>query len=126
MLEVRWPEFIALEKQYQPHVIVWDMNAVPDIEYSALQALIEGEKHLTELGASLWLAGLNPGVLEMVRRAVLDEKLGSERMLFNAHTAIERFQAREPTQSSGLDAHSLRGCHHRRHRVKGRPQAACR
>ncbi|KAB0503095.1 SulP family inorganic anion transporter [Pseudomonas moorei] len=90
-------QVIALEAQYHPHVVVWDMSAVPDIEYSALQALIEGEKNLGELGASLWLAGLNPGVLEMVRRAGLDEKLGGERMLFTAHAAIERYQANEPT-----------------------------
>lgn len=90
-------QVIALEAQHHPRVVVWDMSAVPDIEYSALQALIEGEKHLGELGVSLWLAGLNPGVLEMVRRAGLDEKLGSERMLFTAHAAIEHYQAQEPT-----------------------------
>jgi SulP family sulfate permease len=91
-------QIIALEAQYQPRVVVWDMSAVPDIEYSALQALMEGEKHLTELGTSLWLAGLNPGVLEMVRRAGFDETLGRARMLFNAHAAIERYQAEQPTQ----------------------------
>lgn len=90
-------QVIALEAQYHPRVVVWDMSAVPDIEYSALQALIEGEKNLSELGASLWLAGLNPGVLEMVRRSGLDEKLGRERMLFNAHAAIEHYQAQGPT-----------------------------
>ncbi|ULL06830.1 STAS domain-containing protein [Pseudomonas putida] len=90
-------QVIALEAQYHPHVVVWDMSAVPDIEYSALQALIEGEKHLGELGASLWLAGLNPGVLEMVRRAGFDEKLGSERMLFNAHAAILHYQDQDAT-----------------------------
>jgi MFS superfamily sulfate permease-like transporter len=92
-------QIIALEKQHQPRVVVWDMSAVPDIEYSALQALIAGEKSLAELGTSLWLAGLNPGVLEMVRRAGFDEKLGRERMLFNAHAAIERYQAQKPTLS---------------------------
>ncbi|MHC8354754.1 SulP family inorganic anion transporter [Pseudomonas sp. LB3P81] len=90
-------QIIALERQYQPRVVVWDMSAVPDIEYSALQALIEGEKSLAELGTSLWLAGLNPGVLEMVRRAGFDERLGGERMLFNAHAAIERYQAQKST-----------------------------
>ncbi|PLP95259.1 sodium-independent anion transporter [Pseudomonas sp. FFUP_PS_473] len=95
-------QIIALEAQYQPHVIVWDMSAVPDIEYSALQALIEGEKNLTELGASLWLAGLNPGVLDMVRRAKFDEKLGSERMLFNANAAIEKYQAQEGASAGGI------------------------
>jgi SulP family sulfate permease len=92
-------QVIALEMLYQPRVVVWDMSAVPDIEYSALQALIEGERHLAELGTSLWLAGLNAGVLEVVRRAGFDEKLGLERMLFNAQAAIERYQAQKPTQA---------------------------
>lgn len=86
-------QVLALEKQYHPHVVAWDMSAVPDIEYSALQALIDGEKNLGELGVSLWLAGLNPGVLEMVRRAGLDQRLGRERMLFSAQAVIERYQA---------------------------------
>ena len=36
---------------------------MPDIEYSALQALMEGEARATERGAVVWLVGLNPGVL---------------------------------------------------------------
>ena len=69
------------------------MSGVPDIEYSALQALMEGEKRVTERGVVVWLAGLNPGVLEVVRKARLDQRLGRERMLFNTHAAIERYQA---------------------------------
>nr|WP_311772127.1 SulP family inorganic anion transporter [Pseudomonas fluvialis] len=91
-------QVIALETQYRPHVVVWDMSAVNDIEYSALQALIEGEKHLGELGVSLWLAGLNPSVLEMVRRAGLDQTLGQERMQIDVNTAIERYLTRDSTQ----------------------------
>jgi anti-anti-sigma regulatory factor len=71
------------------------MSAVPDIEYSALQALMDGEKRLTEDGIALWLVGLNPGVLEVVRRAGFDERLGRERMLFNVYAAIERYQTLE-------------------------------
>jgi hypothetical protein len=37
--------------------------------------------------------GLNPGVLEVARHAGLAERLGRERMLFNARAAIERYQA---------------------------------
>lgn len=62
-----------LQEQYQPRVVAWDMSAVPDIEYSALQALIDGEKNLSERGTMLWLADLNPGVMEMVRHAGLSE-----------------------------------------------------
>ncbi len=83
----------ALIAQYEPRVVALDMSRVPDIEYSALQALMEGEQRATERGTVVWLVGLNPGVLEVVRRAGLDERLGRERMLFNARAAIERYQA---------------------------------
>ena len=83
----------ALVTKYQPRVLTLDMSRVPDVEYSALQALMSGEQRLTERGTSLWLVGLNPGVLEVVRRAGLDQRLGRERMLFNTRAAIERYQA---------------------------------
>ena len=83
----------ALTLEYQPRVLALDMSRVPDIEYSALQTLIESEKRATEQGIVFWLAGLNPGVLEVVRRAGFDEQLGKERMLFNARMVIERYQA---------------------------------
>lgn len=83
----------ALVEQYQPRVLALDLSRVPDIEYSALQALVQGERRLTEGGTVVWLAGLNPGVLDMVRHAGLDQRLGRERMLFNARAAIERYLA---------------------------------
>ena len=87
----------ALVAQYKPRVLALDMSRVSDIEYSALQALIEGEERATERGAIVWLVGLNPGVLEVVRNSGLAERLGSERMLFNARAAIERYQALQAT-----------------------------
>ena len=86
-------QFDALVTQYKPSVLALDMSRVPDIEYSALQALMEGEKRAIERGVVVWLVGLNPGALEVVRNAGLDERLGRERMLFNARAAIERYQA---------------------------------
>jgi anti-anti-sigma factor len=85
----------ALVAQHTPRVVVLDMSRVPDLEYSALQALMEGEKRATERGAVFWLVGLNPAVLEVVRRAGLYERLGRDRMLFNARAAIERYQAQQ-------------------------------
>ena len=90
----------TLVTQYKPRVLALDMSRVPDIEYSALQMLMEREKRATENGATLWLVGLNPGVLEVVRRAGLADQLGRERMLFNARAAIERYQALEAKASS--------------------------
>jgi sulfate permease, SulP family len=82
----------SLVTQYKPRVLAVDMSRVPDIEYSALQMLIESDKRGTERGAVVWLVGLNPGALEVVRKAGLDERLGRERMLFNTRAAIERYQ----------------------------------
>jgi len=87
----------ALVAKYQPRVLVLDMSRVSDIEYSALQMLTEGERRLTEGGLEVWLAALNPGVLASVRNTDLDERLGRERMLFNARAAIERYQSRQAT-----------------------------
>jgi len=83
----------ALITQYNPRVVALDMSRVPDIEYSALQMLMEREERATGRGAVLWLVGLNPGVLEVVRNAGLAERLGRERLLFNARAAIERYLA---------------------------------
>lgn len=90
----------ALVTQYKPRVVALDMSRVPDIEYSALQALMEGEARANERGAVVWLVGLNPGVLEVVRNAGLAERLGSERLLFNARGAIERYQALQATANA--------------------------
>ncbi len=90
----------ALIDKYQPRVVALDMSRVPDLEYSALQALIEGEQRFTDRGTILWLVGLNPGVLEIVRHAGLADRLGRERMLFNARAAIERYQAMQSTAGS--------------------------
>ncbi len=87
----------ALVTQYEPRVLALDLSRVPDIEYSALQMLMEGERRSSERGATIWLVGLNPGVLEVVRKAGLDERLGRDRLLFNARAAIARYQALQAT-----------------------------
>ncbi|HEY6355366.1 MAG TPA: SulP family inorganic anion transporter [Burkholderiaceae bacterium] len=86
-------QIAGLVEQHQPRVLALDLSRVPDIEYTALQTLMAGEKRATERGAVMWLVGLNPGVLDVVRRAGFDEQLGSERLMFNARIAIERYQA---------------------------------
>lgn len=53
---------------------------------------MESDVRATERGLVVWLAGLNPGVLETERYAGLADRLG-DRMLFNARTAIERYQS---------------------------------
>jgi SulP family sulfate permease len=89
----------ALVAKYRPSVLALDMSRVPDIEYSALQMLIEGERRITEEGITFWLAALNPGVLECIRSSVLADRLGQERLLFNARAVIRKYQ--ESAQSNG-------------------------
>lgn len=83
----------ALIDEHQPRVVALDLSRVPDLEYSALQMLVDGEQRATERGITLWLVGLNPGVLETVRHAGLADRLGRERLLFNARAAIAQYQA---------------------------------
>jgi high affinity sulfate transporter 1 len=90
----------ALVAQHKPQVVALDLSRVPDLEYSALQALMEGEKRVSERGITVWLVGLNPGVLEMVRNAGLYDRLGRERMLFNARAAIARYEGLRATAES--------------------------
>jgi len=82
-----------LVSKYKPRVLALDMSRVPDLEYSAMQMLVEGEKRTADRGTIVWLVGLNPGVLEVVRHAGLDQRLGPKQMLFNARAAIEQYQA---------------------------------
>lgn len=84
----------SLVKAHQPKVLALDLSRVPDMEYSALQMLIEGDKRSGELGVEFWLVGLNPKVLEAVRHSGLAEQMGQARLLFNARAAIARYQQR--------------------------------
>ena len=83
----------------QPRVLVLDLRAVIDIEFTALKALTEAEEELRQHGVSLWLAALNPHVREMVERAPLGGILGPARMCPDLMTAVERFNA-APRESS--------------------------
>jgi high affinity sulfate transporter 1 len=76
-----------------PQVLVLDLSRVPDLEYTALKMLMEAEKRLREEGVALWLVGLNPGVLEMVRRSSLGATLGRDRMFPNLELALARYLA---------------------------------
>jgi high affinity sulfate transporter 1 len=81
----------ALTLEYRPRVLVLDMSRVPDLEYSALDMLRSGTRNAADSGPAVWLAGLNPSVLDAVRRVGLDAELGRDRLLFNAREAIRRY-----------------------------------
>jgi sulfate permease, SulP family len=43
-------------EKYRPRVLALDMSRVPDLEYTALQMLIEGDRRITGAGITVWLA----------------------------------------------------------------------
>jgi SulP family sulfate permease len=94
----------ALLAEYRPSVLALDMSRTPDLEYSALQALIEQEQRATRNGTLVWIVDLNPAVLEVVRNSALGERLGRERMLFSARDAIQRYQARQAGGATSMDS----------------------
>lgn len=82
-----WP----LVAEYKPRVVVLDCSAIPDLEYTALKMLTEGERRLQQLGIKLWLAGLNPEPLQLIQRSALGQKLGRAGMYFNVDIAVRSF-----------------------------------
>lgn len=75
----------------KPKVVALDLSRVPDLEYTALKMLTEGEKRHRDRGVMLWLVGLNPEVLATVQRSSLGEVLGRERMFFNLELAVAKY-----------------------------------
>lgn len=94
-------KLVALIHTAQPDVLLLECSAIPDIEYTALQMMIEFEENLRRAGIILWLAALNPEPLHMIRRTSLGDRLGRDRMFFNPHQALERYLSEY--QSQGHD-----------------------
>jgi len=75
-----------------PKVVILECSAIPDFEYTALKALIAGEEKLRERGIEMWLAGLNPEALEVVRNSPLGQILGTARMFINLREAVQAYE----------------------------------
>jgi high affinity sulfate transporter 1 len=82
-----------------PRVVVVDLSAVFDVEYTALKMLTAAERKTRDDGRILCLTGLNPQVLELVRRSPLGTALGRERMCFDLEQAVARFQGIASSES---------------------------
>jgi len=95
-----------LTGEAKPKIVAIDLSGVSDLEYTALKMLIEGEKRHRESGVLLWLVGLNPQVLAVVRRSSLGETLGRERMHFTLEVAIDKYLASVATDRT-LSSHEL-------------------
>jgi sulfate permease, SulP family len=93
--------------QAKPRVVVLDLRAVFDLEYSALKMLIEAEARGREAGIELWLGAMQPDVLAMVRRSPLGEALGPDRMFTSIDTAVTKYRERfGATRSPTGDSHA--------------------
>jgi MFS superfamily sulfate permease-like transporter len=75
-----------------PAVVVLDGRALIDIEYTALKMLIEAEERMRSRGVTLWLASLNPEVLNVVQHSPLGQTLGRSRMFFNLQAAVSHYE----------------------------------
>jgi sulfate permease, SulP family len=75
-----------------PKVVILECSAIPDLEYTALQALIGLEEKLGDREIELWLAALNPEALTVVERSPLGKALGSGRMFFNLREAVKTYE----------------------------------
>jgi SulP family sulfate permease len=92
----------ALVTEHRPRVVAMDMSRIYDIEYSALQMLIDGERRMSATGVTVWLTALNPSVLAAIRSSALADRLGEERLLPNARAVIRRYQERQASADADL------------------------
>ncbi|ABF43737.1 sulfate transporter [Candidatus Koribacter versatilis Ellin345] len=81
----------VLIDEAKPNVVIVDMRAVFDLEYTALKMFTEGEKKQREYGMRLWLVGMNPHVFDMVQKSALGESLGREGMHLNLESAVAKY-----------------------------------
>ena len=82
----------ALVDREKPRVLLLDCGAIPGLEFTALKMLEDAERNLRAQGVALWLAGLNPEALELVKRVALAGRLGRQGMHFNVEAAVEAYQ----------------------------------
>ena len=75
----------------QPKVLILDMRVVPDLEYTALKMLVDGEKRARENGTEVWLTGLNPSVKNVIKRSILAASIGPGRMHRSLEMAVEDY-----------------------------------
>jgi MFS superfamily sulfate permease-like transporter len=80
-----------LQVEHAARVVVLDLSAVSDLEYTALTFLSVGEARLGERNVMLCLSGLTPGVLQVVQRSSLGERLGRERLHFDLEHAVAHY-----------------------------------
>lgn len=80
--------------QAQPRVVAVDLSGVLDIEFTAFQLLTAAVRRMRKRNLTVWLVGMNPHVLAMVKRSQLVSVLGgTEAMQFNVEMAVAHYLA---------------------------------
>ncbi|HJV66937.1 MAG TPA: SulP family inorganic anion transporter [Geomonas sp.] len=90
-----------LMEEAAPRVLVLDMSAVHELEYTALRMLTDAEERLGEQGMALWLVAMNPEVVKVVRLSPLWERLGRERMFLGLEQAVAKYRQQAGSCASG-------------------------
>ena len=76
------------------HALILSIRGVPLIDTSGLQALAALLEKLKHAGATLMLAGAQPGVLEMLERGGLAQTIGTGNIFWSADQAIVEAERR--------------------------------
>lgn len=92
-----------LINEANPKVVILDLGGVIDIEYTALKVLTEAESRQRQRGIKVWLVGMNPSVLSIIRKSQLGEVLGREALHFNLDVAVAHYLG----TSAGAGANKL-------------------
>jgi MFS superfamily sulfate permease-like transporter len=80
-----------LMEKHSPRVVALDLRAVPDLEYTALRMLDEGEEQMRANGITLWLVSMNPEVLAVVERSPLGKRMGHSQMFVTLEQAVAKY-----------------------------------
>jgi anti-anti-sigma factor len=96
-----------LVEQSKARVVVLECSAILDIEYTALAALAAAEQRLRERGVTLWLAGVNPGLMPVLQRSSLAAASDPSRVFANLDKVLEAWQRGAP-RSETLESAEVR------------------
>ncbi|NUM46461.1 MAG: SulP family inorganic anion transporter, partial [Anaerolineales bacterium] len=70
------------------HVLILSMRAVPLIDVSGIEALTGLYEKMEHTGKILMLSGVQPGVMEMLKRAGLGDQIGDDHIFWSTEQAI--------------------------------------
>jgi sulfate permease, SulP family len=82
----------VLINECQARVLVLDLRAVFDLEYSALKTITEAEQRARAQGVEIWLGAMQPDVLAVIKRSPLGATLGPDRMFTSIDTAVKKYR----------------------------------